>query len=109
MGSHSSYISNQQLRIQQPSLKMKTALILLLAAACTMAYEVQPSKVTYSEQAQEKIRIAKENMIAELCFDQQPEPEIFETICLTAAVGALGQPITYNANLWHAPTLIRSA
>merc|ERR1712002_195327 len=82
---------------QNHSSKMKTAFILLIAA-CSMAYEVQPSKVTYSDEAQQKIQVAKENLIAELCFEQQPEPEIYETICLTAAVAALGQPVTYNAN-----------
>jgi hypothetical protein len=77
---------------------MKTAIILLLVAACSFAYEVQPSKVTFSESAKQKISAASQKIVAELCLKEQPEPEIFQTICMTAAYAALGRPVTYNSN-----------
>merc|ERR1711881_196155 len=85
----------------QPTIQatmMKTALILLLVAMCSSAYEVNPAKVTFSEAANQRIQAAKDGMVAELCFKEQPEPEIFQTICVPAAFAALGRPITFSAN-----------
>ena len=48
-------------------------------------------KVTFSESTKQKIKAATDNFIAELCFKEQPEPEIFQTICIPAAFAALGR------------------
>merc|ERR1712168_974485 len=77
---------------------MKTAFILLLVAAGSFAYEPNLSKVTFSESAKQKIKVAAENFVTELCLKEQPEPEAFQTICMTAAYAAVGRPVAYNSN-----------